>query len=127
MQSQSSKHVRPGWAALPPMMFMALAALVPTSVRAGPCSAEIDRLQAAVDARIDTTAGTGRMTRESTAAMEHHQPTPGSIAQAEEILGEGSDYEQILAALTQARQADQAGDATSCERALGTARSALGR
>ncbi|QRM36207.1 hypothetical protein JO965_46400 (plasmid) [Microvirga sp. VF16] len=106
---------------------MAVAALAPTSARAGPCAAEIDQLQAAVDARIDTTAGTGRTARESTAATAHRQPTPGSVAQAEQSLGEGSGYGQVLASLAQAIDADQAGDATSCERALGEARSALER
>jgi hypothetical protein len=104
-----------------------MTALPPTSASAGPCSAEIDWLQAAVDARIDTTAGTGQMARESTAATEHHEPTPGSIVRAEESLGEGSAYEQVIASLAQARQADQAGDAASCAGALEAARSALGR
>ncbi len=104
-----------------------VAAFMPAPARAGPCSAEIDRLQAVIDARIDTTAGTGRMGRESTAATAHHEPTPGSIARAEESLGEGSTYGQTIAALAQARQADQAGDAAACERALGQARNALGR
>ncbi|KLK89916.1 hypothetical protein AA309_28725 [Microvirga vignae] len=106
---------------------MVMMTLAPISGHAGPCSAEIDRLQAAVDARIDTTAGIGPMGRESTAATEHHQPTPGSIVRAEESLGEGASYEQVLAALTQARAADQAGDATSCERALEALRRAMGR
>ncbi|WP_246776631.1 hypothetical protein [Microvirga sp. VF16] len=109
------------------LMLMTMTVLAPTPVNAGPCSAEIDSLQAAVDARIDTTAGVGRTGRESTAATAHRQPTPGSIARAEENLGEGVSYEQVLAALTQARAADQAGDATSCERALGVARSAMER
>jgi hypothetical protein len=66
------------------------------------------------------------MARESAAATEHHEPTPGSIAQAEQSLGEGSGDEKALAALTRARQADAAGDATSCERALAELRTALG-
>jgi hypothetical protein len=108
-----------------PIIVMAI--LAPASARAGPCSAEIDRMQAAVDARIDATAGSGATARESAAATEHHEPTPGSIARAEQSLGEGLGNDKALAALAQARQADAAGDAASCERALGEARAALGR
>jgi hypothetical protein len=103
------------------------AALAAASARAGPCSAEIGRLQAAVDARIAAVAGSSRTARESAAATEHHEPTPGSIAQAEESLGEGSGNETALAALARARQADAAGDATSCERALAEIRAVLER
>ncbi|MCG7394179.1 hypothetical protein MHY87_14825 [Microvirga sp. ACRRW] len=109
------------------VLLLGMALLMPSIARAEPCGPEIDRLQAEVDARIDTTAGTGRMGDESSAATEHHQPTPGSIARAEGRLGEGSDYTQILAALAQAREADQAGNAASCEQALAAARAALGR
>jgi cell division protein YceG involved in septum cleavage len=109
------------------MLLLMAMALAPTAVRAGPCTAEIDQLQSDIDARIDTTAGTGQMAREGTAATMHRQPTPGSIAQAEVKLGEGSSYTQALAALSQARKADQVNDATSCGRSLGAARSALGR
>lgn len=103
------------------------AAFLPAPGHAGPCTAGIDELQAAVDARIDTTAGIGRMARESPAATEHHEPTPGSIAQAEESLREGSGYEQVLATLGLAREADQAGDADACARALAAARRAMGQ
>jgi hypothetical protein len=113
------------WRLFSPIFLMA--ALAAVSARAGPCSVEIDRLQAAVDARIDAAAGSGPMARESTAAMEHRQPTPDSIAQAEKSLGEGSGNETALAALARARLADAAGDATSCERALAEVRVALER
>jgi hypothetical protein len=125
MPSPTPNRLQAGSAVRSILMVMAMTALAPTSAHAGPCSAEIDRLQAAVDARIDITAGTGRIGRESAAATEHHQPTPGSIAGAEENLGEGPAYDQVLAALAKARDADQAGDAASCERALEPARSAL--
>jgi hypothetical protein len=55
---------------------------------AGPCSLEIDRIQDRVDAMIAATAAAGPSARESTAAMMHRQPTPNSIAAAEEGLGE---------------------------------------
>lgn len=111
-----------------PLFFLVfMTALAPSAVRAGPCTAEIDSLQATVDAKIDATAGVGRMGRESSAATDHRQPTPGSIARAEESLGEGGSYDQVLAALNQARTADQAGDAGACQRALAAARDAMGR
>jgi hypothetical protein len=119
-----------GSSGLPSRFSFALAAFValaPASVFAGPCTAEIDRLQAQADAAIDATAGSGSMGRESTGALLHHQPTPGSVARAEEALGEGSAGERTLAALARAREADAAGDAASCERELSAARQAMSR
>jgi hypothetical protein len=57
---------------------------------AGPCSLEIDRMQDRVDAMIAALAAAGPSARESTAATMHRQPTPNSIAAAEEGLGEGA-------------------------------------
>jgi hypothetical protein len=54
---------------------------------AGPCSLEIDRTQDRVDAMIAATAAAGPSAPESTAATMHRQPTPNSIAAAEEGLG----------------------------------------
>ena len=58
--------------------------------QAGPCSPDIDRMQARVDGLIAATAAAGPVGRESRAATTHHQPTPGSIAAAEERLGDGA-------------------------------------
>ena len=55
---------------------MALA-IMPT--RAGPCTGEIVRLQAAVDAKIEAIAGAGPTAPESVEATRHDQPTPGSL------------------------------------------------
>jgi hypothetical protein len=93
---------------------------------AGPCSPEIDRMQARIDAIIGATAAAGPAGRESTAATTHRQPTPGSIAAAEARLGEGARAEHALAALARARAADRVGDATACERALADAQRAIG-
>src|SRR5262245_46913726 len=105
----------------------ALAASMSASY-AGPCSPEIDRVQAEIDARINATAGAGPAARESTAATTHRQPTPGSIAAAEARLGEVSPQklEAIGAAMTRAREADGAGNQSACEQALADARRALG-
>ncbi|MGO4388614.1 hypothetical protein AB4Y85_13855 [Microvirga sp. 2YAF29] len=85
---------------------------------AGPCAPMIDRAQEQVDARIDAQAGSGAAAPESTGAMLHHEPTPGSIANAERKSGDGSRAQTALALLAQARKADAAGDAAGCERAL---------
>ena len=95
----------------------ALALSIVTS-HAGPCSLEIDRTQERVDAMIAATAAAGPSVRESTAATMHRQPTPNSIATAEEGLGEGARAERALAAIAQARAADRAGDKSGCQRAL---------
>ena len=95
---------------------------------AGPCSHEIDRVQAAIDARLAADAAAGPAARESTAATMHRQPTPGSIAAAEAGLGEASPQklDAIAAAMARAREADGAGNQGACEQALADARRALG-
>jgi hypothetical protein len=103
---------------------VAVAASIDTGA-AGPCTADIDQLQARLDAKLDETAGAGRSGPESLGADLHHEPTPGSIARAEERLGEGSDLGQALAALARAREADRAGNGLACEQALAVARRAL--
>jgi hypothetical protein len=92
---------------------------------AGPCSSQIDRVQAAVDAKIEATAAAGRSAPESTSALLNHQPTPDSIAAAERKLGEGSRVQAALGALARARDADLADDRSACERALADAQRAL--
>ena len=105
----------------------ALAASMPASY-AGPCSHEIDRVQAEIDARLETKAAAGPSARESTAATMHRQPTPGSIAAAEVRLGDVSPQkvEAVLAAMARAREADQAGHQSACEQALADVQRALG-
>jgi hypothetical protein len=92
---------------------------------AGPCSLEIDRMQSRVDAMIAATAAAGPSAQESTAATMHRQPTPNSIASAEEGLGEGARAQRALAAMTQAREADRADDKTGCQRALADVQRAI--
>lgn len=100
--------------------------LLPVSAHAGPCAADIDWVQAQTDAWIDGTAGRGRVETESTAATDHREPTPESIARSERHLDGATAGQTALAALAQARQADAAGDWSGCERALDAARRALG-
>ena len=95
---------------------------------AGPCSHEIDHLQARIDARLEQAARTGPVAPESREALLHHQPTPGSIAAAESRLGEVSSrtVDIVAGAMARAREADRAGDRSACERALADAQSVLG-
>jgi hypothetical protein len=93
---------------------------------AGPCTSEIVRMQAQVDAKIEAIAKAGKATSESTTALLHHQPTPGSIANVEKKIGEGKGPERAIEALDKARAADRAGDAKACNEALFQARKALG-
>jgi hypothetical protein len=103
---------------------IALSLSIATS-NAGPCSLEIDRIQVRVNAMIAATAAAGPSARESTAAKMHRQPTPNSIAAAEEGLGEGARAERALAAIARARAADRAGDKSDCKRALADVRRAI--
>ncbi len=78
-------------------------------------------MQTKVDAKIDEIAGSGPSAPESRAALLHRQPTPGSIAAAEEKLGEGAGMQDALDALSRARAADAAGDEAACRQALADA------
>ena len=73
---------------------------------AGPCLQEIDRVQAQIDAKLDARAAAGPTARESSGALLHHQPTPGSIAAAESKLGEISaeTVAALAAAMARARR-----------------------
>lgn len=85
---------------------------------AGPCTKAIDATQSRLDARIEADARLGRTAPESTGALLHHQPTPGSIAQAEQKLGEGRHLEAAQNLMAEARKADQANNAAGCHEAL---------
>ena len=91
---------------------------------AGPCSHEIDRVVAEINAK----AAAGPSARESTSATTHRQPTPGSIAAAETRLGDVSSQkvETVAAAMVRARKADDTGDQSACEQALADVQRALG-
>jgi len=86
----------------------------------GPCSHEIDRLQAEIDAKLEALAAAGPSARESTAATMNRQPTPGSIAAAEAKLGDVSPQKvgALRVAMARAREADGAGDQDTCGKAL---------
>jgi hypothetical protein len=119
----SSRRV---WCGVPRLAVVTVLLLLNAPAQAGPCTREIERMQAQVDAALEQRAGAGPSARERAGALLHRQPTPGSIARAEEILGEGSGGVQAVAALARAREADRAGDRKFCEQALAEARQAIG-
>ena len=98
---------------------VAIAASISTAY-AGPCSPEIDGMQARVDARLAAKSAAGPSAKESAEALVHRQPTPGSIARAEESLREMSaeTAAAVKQALDRARTADNADDRNACQQAL---------
>jgi hypothetical protein len=101
---------------------LSIAAFVASTMAcaAGPCASEIAAMQARLDANLATIARSGPTAPESAGALEHHQPTPGSIAAAERKLGEipPEANQPITKAMAKAQEADQAGDKAACEQAL---------
>lgn len=101
--------------------------IVSSAGLAGPCSSEVERVQARIDAFLEARADAGPPARESTIALMHRQPTAASIAAAEERLGElnTSAFEAITSSMTIARAADRLGDNNACKRALENTESAI--
>jgi hypothetical protein len=96
--------------------------------QAGPCSDEIYRMEARVDATLHARAGTGPTADESPEALLHRRPTPGSIAAAESrlVIASSQTVDAITQAMARAREADRAGDVDACARALADVQSAIG-
>jgi hypothetical protein len=97
---------------------MAIASLSPS--HAGSCSSDVARIQDRVDRYLEAKAAAGPRAVEGVTALMHRQPTPASIAAAEEKLGEldARTFGPIAEAMSRARAADRAGDASACEQAL---------
>ena len=95
-----------------------IGSLSPSHAR--PCESNLARTQSEVDSYLEARAASGRAAVETVRALMHRQPTPATIAAAEEKLGEldARMFEPIAAAMRRARAADQAGDAKACEGAL---------
>jgi hypothetical protein len=109
-------------------MIAGLALLLPSAgAFAGPCMGQIDEAQSAFDARLSAAAAAGPAKAQSSAATTHHQPTPKTIASAEESLGEISPEKShaFTEAVSRARAADAAGDLKACGVALADAKAAL--
>ncbi len=94
---------------------------------AGPCSDEISNMQARIDAKLEAKAAAGPTGRQ-VGASTHVQPTPRSIAAAEEKLGEVSaeTVAAVRQAMLRARAADSAGDRNACEQELADVQRAIG-
>lgn len=106
---------------------VAFAASVSASL-AGTCSTDIDVMMARINAALEARAGAGPGAKEqATVGGRHIQPTPRSLAAAEEKVGDVSmeTFEQIKQAITRARAADSAGDDAGCKQALLEAERAL--
>lgn len=95
--------------------------LVGAPAQAGPCTDRIYETDLLVSKLLDAAAAEGRPASELAFATMHRQPTPGSIASAEEQEGDLSaeDVDAITEAMDVARHADDAGDRAGCEKALG--------
>ena len=106
---------------------MAVAATASTTY-AGPCSDQIDAMQARFDAKLEAKAAAGPAAKQGVAAGMSVQPTPASIAAAEEKLGEISPQKvkAIKRGMARARVADKVGDLRACRKALAAVQRVLG-
>jgi len=96
--------------------------------RAGPCSGQIDAVQARIDTRLEAKAAAGPTAKEGVAATMNMQPTPASIAAAEEKLGDISakKVKAMKRGMARARAADKVGDLRACRKALAAVQRMLG-
>lgn len=95
---------------------------------AGPCSGDIERMQARVGSALEAKAAAGPAAKEGAFAGMSEQPTPRSMAAAEEKLGELSPQtiDAVWRAMAKARAADNAGDSSACASALAEVQRAIG-
>jgi hypothetical protein len=93
--------------------------LLPLPSSASPCTPEIDRGWAPVDLKIQARIGAGRSVPQSSIALLHRQPTPNSMAAAQDLLNDvWLPIEAAVSALSRARQADRDNDERTCRQAL---------
>jgi hypothetical protein len=90
------------------------------------CSADLRRTQIAVDRALEQHAGASPSAPESRSAKLSHQPTPSTIARAENRFDHWPNGDVAVAALKRARQANKRGDLQGCREALGEAHTAIG-
>jgi hypothetical protein len=103
-------------------------ALCPAPSRAGPCADDLYKAEVEIGKRLDAIAASGKTGAESTFATAHHQPTPATVAGAEEKVGDISEAQAkaVHQYMAEAKKADEAGDKPGCEQALSQARTLLG-
>ena len=97
-------------------LFLLLA--VVDAAPAGPCTREILKMQAALDALAASSPE--KTAHQSIAAQRHRQPTPRSVSRGWRQARADERHDRL--ALARARSADTRGDATACQRALAEAR-----
>lgn len=95
------------------------------SADAASCAVQIDQVQTQLDAALARHAKSAPYAPESKSATLSHQPTPGSIARAEDKIGAWSGGDMAVAALKRAREAEVAGKSAECFKALGEAKNAI--
>jgi hypothetical protein len=94
----------------------ALLALSPACADAGPCTEEIKKFEDAVSGRLATNPSAGPNALQSVGAQRHAQPTPGSVAEAQQ------QAETTFAALLEgAKELDAQGN-PRCMRVLNDAK-----
>lgn len=94
------------------------------TAQAGPCTAQIAQVEQQIrqaQAARDPGGAGAPSAPQSVGAQLHHQPTPGTVAGAEDKARDAA-----MAALDKARTADAAGNASACARALADARELYG-
>ena len=98
-------------------------ALMAAPADAGPCTDRIYQADLEVEKLLDAAAANAKPAAESSFATMHRQPTPGTVASAEEKAGEltSAQVEAITEKLDAARDADDKGDRAACEKALNEA------
>jgi hypothetical protein len=104
-------------------------ALFAAPAHAGPCTQQIYDADLAVGKALGAAAARGKAGPQSTFATKHRQPTPSSIASAEEKLGDISpaDLQTLNEEMDEARKADATGDLAACQKALDLAMRFLNR
>lgn len=98
------------------VVMCALPPVAGTRAQAGPCTADIGRLQTEIKLSASNPVD-GPTATQTVGAQLHHQPTPGAVEHAQTEANADAD-----AALDRARKADEQGDASGCQEALRQAR-----
>ena len=95
------------------------------TANAASCAVQIDQVQVKLDAALAQHAKTSPYAVESKSATLSRQPTPGSIARAEDKSGAWPGGDKAVAALGRAREAQAAGKTSACFKALREAERAI--
>jgi hypothetical protein len=99
-----------------------------STCHAGSCLRDLSRTRDLVDRYLEAKAVVSPWAVETVGALVHRQPTPASVAAAEEKLGtlDPRMFQTIADAMRRARAADRAGDIDACEQALSEVQLAIG-